>query len=375
MSDQIKPIVMPKWGLAMQEGMVAKWLVEEGAEIAVGDEILDIETSKIANVFESPVAGPLRRVVVGEGETVPVGALLGVVADSSVSDADLDAFVERFQQEFAAHAAEAGTAAPEPETIEAGGRRILYLALGEGEGVPILLIHGFGGDLHNWQFNQEALAAGRPTFALDLPGHGGSTKDLGAGKVDVSTLAAAVLDFMGAKGIAQAHLVGHSLGGAIALDLALNHPDRVASVTAISSAGLGSDINMAYIEGFMAAKRRKQLEPVLEMLVADPAMVSREMIEDVLKFKRLDGVEAALNRIIEGTFAGGQQALQLTGRLGELTAPVQVIWGRQDRVIPVSHSEGLPSRVRVEVFDDAGHMVHMEKAADVNQLIERFVRG
>jgi pyruvate dehydrogenase E2 component (dihydrolipoamide acetyltransferase) len=125
----------------------------------------------------------------------------------------------------------------------------------------------------------------------------------------------------------------------------------------------------------MAAGRRKQLQPVLEMLVADPAMVSREMIEDVLKFKRLDGVEAALNRIIEGTFAGGQQALQLTGRLGELAAPVQVIWGRQDRVIPVSHSEGLPARVRVEVYDDAGHMVHMEKAADVNQLIERFVRG
>ena len=61
MSDAIRPIVMPKWGLAMQEGMVAKWLVEAGAEVKTGDEILDIETSKLANVFESPVAGPLRR--------------------------------------------------------------------------------------------------------------------------------------------------------------------------------------------------------------------------------------------------------------------------------------------------------------------------
>jgi pyruvate dehydrogenase E2 component (dihydrolipoamide acetyltransferase) len=375
MSEQIKPIVMPKWGLAMQEGMVAKWLVEAGAEIKAGDEILDIETSKIANVFESPVAGPLRRIVVGEGETVPVGALLGVVADRSVPDADLDAFVARFQEEFAAHAAEAGVAAPEPETIEAGGRRIRYLALGEGDDVPIVFIHGFGGDLNNWQFNQEALAAARPTYALDLPGHGGSTKDLGAGQADVGALAAAVLDFLDATGVARAHLVGHSLGGAIALHLALNHPDRVASVTAICAAGLGPEINMAYIDGFMAAGRRKQLQPVLEMLVADPAMVSREMIEDVLKFKRLDGVETALNRIIDGTFAGGQQALQMTGQLGELTMPVQVIWGRQDQVIPVGHSEGLPSRVHVHVFDDAGHMVHMEKAAEVNQLIERFVGG
>ena len=375
MSDAIRPIVMPKWGLAMQEGMVAKWLVAQGAEIKAGDEILDIETSKIANVFESPIAGSLRRVVVGEGETVPVGALLGVVAEASVPDADLDAYVAKFQDEFAAHAAEAGAAAPEPQTIDAGGRRIRYLALGEGEGVPIVFIHGFGGDLNNWQFNQEALAGGRATYALDLPGHGGSTKDLGGGHVHVGALAAAVLDFMDTKAIASAHLVGHSLGGAIALDLALNHADRVASVTAICSAGLGPEINMAYIDGFMQAKRRRQLQPVLEMLVADPETLSREMIEDVLKFKRLDGVEAALNRIVDDTFAGGEQALQLTSRLGEIAAPVQVIWGLEDRIIPVSHSEGLPPSVRVHVLEAAGHMVHMEKAAEVNDLIEGFIGG
>jgi pyruvate dehydrogenase E2 component (dihydrolipoamide acetyltransferase) len=373
MSDAIKPIVMPKWGLAMQEGMVAKWLVEEGAEISGGDEILDIETSKIANVYESPVAGPLRRRLVGEGETVPVGALLGVVAESSVSDAELDAFVARFQEEFAAHAAEATASAPEPETIEAGGRRFRYLALGTGEGPPIVFIHGFGGDLNNWQFNQEALAEAHATYALDLPGHGGSSKELGPGAGDVGTLAQAVLDFLDAKEIGKAHLVGHSLGGAVALELALDHPDRVSSATLVCSAGLGPEINMEYIGGFMQAKRRKQLEPVLAMLVADPEMVSREMIEDVLKFKRLDGVEAALNRIIDANFAGGRQALDLTSRLGEVRVPVQVIWGRQDQIIPARHAEGLPAKVPVRVFDDAGHMVHMEKAAEVNELLKRFV--
>jgi pyruvate dehydrogenase E2 component (dihydrolipoamide acetyltransferase) len=111
------------------------------------------------------------------------------------------------------------------------------------------------------------------------------------------------------------------------------------------------------------------------MLVADPAMVSREMIEDVLKFKRLDGVDAALNRIVADTFAGGQQALQLTNRLAEITVPVQVIWGRHDRILPVAHSEGLPSNIRVHVFDDAGHMAHMEKAAEANDLIRSFIGG
>jgi pyruvate dehydrogenase E2 component (dihydrolipoamide acetyltransferase) len=372
MSEAIRAIVMPKWGLAMQEGMVAKWLVEEGSEISQGEEILDIETSKIANVYESPVSGQLRRQLVGEGQTVPVGALLGVVSEGAVSDADLDAFVERYQAEFAAKAAEAAEVAPEPETIDAGGRRIRYLELGEGEAAPILFIHGFGGDLNNWQYNQEALAEERRTIAPDLPGHGGSSKDLGAGHVHVGALAGAMIAFMDAKGVRGAHLVGHSLGGVIALDLALNHPGYVASATVIGSAGLGPDINMAYIDGFMQAKRRKQLQPVLEMLVADPEMVSREMIEEVLKFKRLDGVDTALNRIIDDCFAGGRQALDLSGRLGELTVPVQVIWGREDRIVPASHAEGLPEGIRVHVLDGAGHLVHMEKAADVNRLIGAF---
>ena len=373
MSDAIKPVVMPKWGLAMQEGMVARWLVEEGAQIAAGEEILDIETSKIANVFESPVAGTLRRRVVGEGETVPVGALLGVVADDAVPDGELDGFVAAFQEQFSAHAAEAAETGPEPATIEAGGRRLRYLEMGSGEGPPVLFIHGFGGDLYSWQFNQEALAESQVTYALDLPGHGGSAKDLGSGQADVGALATAVIDFLDAKRIGEAHLVGHSLGGAIALDLALNHPERIASATLLCPAALGPEINMAYIDGFMQARRRKQLQPVLEMLVADPAMVSREMIEEVLKYKRLDGVEAALNRIAGDTFAGGRQALQLTGRLGELTVPVQVIWGAKDQILPASHAEGLPASVSVTLLDDAGHMAHMEKAAEVNQNLRAFI--
>ena len=85
---------MPQWGLAMTEGMVAEWHVEEGATVAEGDDLLEIETSKITNVFEAPGAGVLRRRIVAEGETVPVQALLAVVAPPEVSDADIDAFIE-----------------------------------------------------------------------------------------------------------------------------------------------------------------------------------------------------------------------------------------------------------------------------------------
>ncbi len=173
MSDAIQAITMPKWGLAMDEGMVAAWQVDEGAEVAKGDEIVEIETTKITNVFESPAAGILRRRIVGQGEIVPVGALLAVVAGAEVAEAEIDAFVERFQAEFAVAAeAAAESAEAEPQTIEAAGRSINYLRSGTAGGPPLVLVHGFGGDLNNWLFNQPALSEGHTVYALDLPGHG-----------------------------------------------------------------------------------------------------------------------------------------------------------------------------------------------------------
>ncbi len=374
MTEAIQPIVMPKWGLAMQEGMLAAWHVAEGQEVTKGQEIADIETSKMANALESPVSGPLRRRLVGEGATVAVGALLAVVADAAVADDAIEAFVSEFQESFAAAAAQASVAGgPEPEYAEAGGRRLRYLKLGEAAGVPVVFVHGFGGDLNNWLFNQPALAEKRTTYALDLPGHGGSTKEVGEG--DVGAMAAAVADFMAALGVAKAHLVGHSLGGAVGLALALDHPERVASVTAVAPAGFGREISMEYIDGFIQTSRARKLKPILGMLVHDPALVTNDMVEDLLKYKRLDGVDAALNRIASTCFAGGRQALQLTPRLGEIKVPVQVVWGREDRIVPASHAEGLPGSVKVTLLDEAGHLVHMEKAAEVNGLIEPAAAG
>ena len=130
---------------------------------------------------------------------------------------------------------------------------------------------------------------------------------------------------------------------------------------------------MEYIDGFMQAKRRKAAGAGAR----DAGRRSRHGVarddRGRAQFKRLDGVEAALNRIIHDNFAGGRQTLELTPRLGDVSVPVQVIWGRQDRIVPVSHAERLPANVPVRVFDNAGHMVHMEKAAEVNELIKLFV--
>jgi len=371
MAGAITPVTMPKWGLTMTEGMVAKWLVAVGTKIGAGAEIMEIETTKITNVFESPAAGTLRRQVVPEGTTVPIGGLLAVVADDSVTDAEIDAFITKFQAEFVPLEDDDAAAASGPAVIEAGGRRLRYLRLGPEGGVPILFIHGFGADLGTWMFNQPALAERHATYALDLPGHGGSGKEVGSG--DVASLLAAVVDFMAAVSIYPAHLVGHSLGGALALGLAYAHPGLVASLTLIASAGLGPDINMAFIDGFIRAGKRKEAKETLELLVADPGAVSRTMIDEVLKYKRLDGVGVALQAIAAEAFPAGRQAADLRDTLAAATVPRQVIWGRADRIIPVVHSESLPKGVAVHVLDRAGHLPHMEKSGEVNRLIAELV--
>jgi pyruvate dehydrogenase E2 component (dihydrolipoamide acetyltransferase) len=363
----IQPITMPKWGLAMEEGVLARWAVDEGAEIAAGQEIMDIETTKIANVFESPVAGVLRRKVVSEGETVPVGALLGVVSDPGVAEAEVDAFIGDFLDNFKP-AEKGASGAPTPKTVEVKGGRIRYLKAGPEDGTPILMIHGFGADLMTWMFNQAELAQDRPVYAIDLPGHGGSGKDVGKGSLEA--LAAAVLAFMDALGIARAHLVGHSLGGAVAVEMALTSPDRVTAVTLIAPAGFGTEISREFIEGFIGESRARKLRPILEMLVADPAMVTGDMVEEVLKFKRLDGAVAALRAIADANFDNGTQRIALRERLGELTIPVRVIWGEADRILPARHADGLPQNVRVTHIVGAGHIPHLEKAAEITALIK-----
>ena len=361
---------MPKWGLSMTEGTVVEWLVEEGTELNNGDEVVEVESEKINNAVETPAPGVLRRRVAKEGDVLPVGGMLGVIADASVSDEEIDAYVEEFQANFVPSEEEAG--GPEPETVEIVGKNIQYLKLGEGEGVPLVLLHGFGGDINIWVFNQEALAeGGRTVYAVDLPGHGGSTKDVGEG--DLASLVRVVEGFMGEMGVEKAHLFGHSMGGAVAASLAIQHPEKVQSLSLIASAGLGEEINGDYIEGFIAANRRKEMKNALGLLFATPDLVNRQLVNDVIRFKRLDGVDEALRKLADKLFPNGKQAD--VPDLSGVEVPMLVVWGREDKIVPVAHSENAPTNARVEVLDDTGHMPQMEASGRTNRLIGEFLDG
>ncbi len=362
--DRIKPIVMPKWGLSMREGKVTGWLAEEGARIDVGKEILEVETDKIAGVVEATDSGVLRRRLGAPDAVYPVKALLGVVAPESVSEAEIDAYV-------------AGYVAPaiEEESDEAGAAhefldlpegRIRYARRGEGPR-DVILIHGFGGDLDNWLFNIDALAETSRVFALDLPGHGQSVMVIG--EASPAGLARTLLAFMAALDITEAHLVGQSLGGAVAVEAARQSPERVRSLSLLAPAGLGPEINADYIAGFVAAGSRRELKPVVENLFADPGKVTRQLVEDLLKYKRLDGVGAALGALAQGSFPEGRQQTFPAGALAKLGLPVLVVWGAEDRIIPAAHAARATS-AKTEVIEGAGHMVQMEAAARVNALIK-----
>jgi pyruvate dehydrogenase E2 component (dihydrolipoamide acetyltransferase) len=378
--DRIVPVTMPKWGLSMQLGKVTGWIVAEGDEVGVGDDLADIETDKIAGTLEAPDAGTVRRLVARIGEDVPVSGTIALIAPAGVSDADLDAAVSQAREVIDAGVPDDADGGPQVVQTDVGGRKIAYAGAGQ-DGDVVLLVHGFGGDRNSWLFLQEPLAARFRVYALDLPGHGTSAKDIGdvadgpAGPAGV--LADAVTGVLDALGAGRAHLVGHSMGGAVVLAVAARDPARVASLTLIAPSGFGPEINAGYLRGFAGAQTRRELKPVVGQIFADESLVTRQLVDDLLAYKRLDGVDEALHALLDTVLLDGDaQRQDSPAALAAVSGavPVTVIWGREDRIIPPAQADAVTGATR-HLIDGAGHMPHMEKPAEVQHAIEETIAG
>ena len=281
-----------------------------------------------------------------------------MIAGAEVSDAEVDAFVEEFQAAFVP-GDEDEDAGPQPETVELASGPVRFLTQGEGE--PVVLLHGFGGDLNNWLFAIPALAESHTVYALDLPGHGGSGKA-------VRTAASPAWPPRSSSSWTPTGSTACTSSGTrwAARWPATVAPARIASLTLVAPAGLGSEISREFLDGFVEAAGRRDLKPVLQLLFADESLVTRQLVDDVLKYKRIDGVQDALRAIAAAAL---HEPDPIADRLEALDAPVLVLWGAQDRIIAV------PDRPDVCVIDGAGHSPHMEAAGEVNRLMTGFLES
>ena len=171
MSD-IYPIAVPKWGIEMVEGTINSWNKREGDSVSKGDEVFDMESDKIVNVWEAPVSGVLRRVIAAEGEAYPVGALLGVIAVADVSDADIDAFIAAFAGGNSAEKPPQPAASTASANDTAARTNPVVRKLAEELGVDLNSVVGTGRNGRITQEDVQAAAAGSAgnaaTDAVDI---------------------------------------------------------------------------------------------------------------------------------------------------------------------------------------------------------------
>lgn len=198
MSQRIFPITMPKWGIEMQQGTITEWHAAPGAALAKGAPLLDVETEKIVNSVEAPVAGTLRRIVAETGATESVGALIAVFADASVTDAELDAFIAGFKPADASFEQDAPAAAPAPAATPAaadatdGEARISPIArrIAERLGVDITQVKGTG---RNGRVSKEDVEAFAASLGLGAAGAGGAAPAAAASTVTATPAGDGVL--------------------------------------------------------------------------------------------------------------------------------------------------------------------------------------
>lgn len=258
----------------------------------------------------------------------------------------------------------------------------------EGKGPTVLFIHGLLGTHRNWDHLFDTLAAEQRVVAPDLLGHGASAKPMG--DYSLSAHAATVRDLLDHLGIASATLVGHSLGGGIALQFAYLFPERVDRLVLVSSGGLGRELSP-----FLRAATLPGSEWVLPILASPWIRHRGEAVgrglarvgvhggSDVSEAWR--GLGSLGDRESRQAFLAtaravinlGGQTVNAGPRLHlAATVPTLLVWGARDRMIPSWHAVRAQQAIagsRIEVFERAGHFPHLDDPERFAQVLKEFI--
>lgn len=265
------------------------------------------------------------------------------------------------------------------------GNRIRYRVTGAGE--PVLLLHGVGRSLEDWSEQHDLLSDRYRVLSLDLPGFAFSElNDRPATLAAIASLLPGVLDELAVRG--PVHLVGNSLGGAVAMTFAVECPDRSATLVLASSAGFGREVTIALrllavapnglrlLRGTRLGSRR-----VTRSLFHDASFVTADRVDRALVLSRQPGHANTLLEVIRdlGTFRGVDEGWRsrLLGRLRRLRIPTLVLWGERDRVLPASHLENAAALLpgaETHLFPATGHLPMIERAEEFAGLVRQFLR-
>lgn len=416
-------LAMPRLGETMEEGRVVKWLKAPAETFARGEAILEIETDKTIAEFPALTDGRLIRILTGEGEMVTVGEPIARIDVPAEALTENDAKPSATSENDRALPAVARSTAP---TVSIGGRvratplarqlarrhgvditrvsgsgrrgriekidvlatidgttasttvsvpadvkyaslsrgRMAYLDSGPGSGLPVLLLHGFSGDRTTWAAVMSGLKrAGRRVIVPDLPGHGAT--EIAA--LGISDLGADLSKLLDALDIQKLDVVAHSIGALAAAELASAAHTRIASLSLLAPAGLGSDIDSHFVYGMANAKATGEVAHLLRRL-----SVNRVELSDMaLQALTGDLSRGRLIALAEAAVGPSGQKADILAALEKLSTafPVRVLFGLEDKIIPWTQVRGLPPRVAIHLLARSGHMPQWDQTKDVLDIL------
>jgi pimeloyl-ACP methyl ester carboxylesterase len=276
---------------------------------------------------------------------------------------------------FCALAATAYAQDATTKQVEIFGQKIYYLEAGSGP--EVILLHGLGGDNGNWRMTLPALASNFHVYAPDQIGFGQSDKPL------INYRVATLVDFLNAfykkLGITKATLVGNSLGGWVAMNFALQYPDKVNRLVLVDSAGYSFKRT-----GGVAPAREVLLglnpsslagtKQLMAIVFHNKAFSSDAVAEQVFTehLRKNDGY--TINSFVDSILRGEDF---VDGKLGALKAPTLIVWGRDDMLVPLASGKALAEDIagsQTVVLDDCGHVPQMECAGPFNDSLLKYLR-
>lgn len=417
-------------GEYMDSVIVLEWMVSIGDAVTAGDPIATVETAKAATEVAAPCDGVLTAIFAEVGSEIALTECLGLIG----KDTDDDAYdrapgktreptarsapdetlpgtvmpgspAGRIIASPAARKAAASaridlsqiqpssptgriklrdleragkndvtaeyqaSAPPAPAVSDQPGPLNLYRS-GPKDGVPVVLLHGFASDAQSWHPIESELARTHQVIRIDLPNHGRSPQRR---LRDFRTLAREIVQTFDDLHIGQAHIVGHSLGGACALALADIRPRKVQSLSLIAPGGLGPVINGDFIDGVTRASRAESLRPWLKAMVADEDMITDEFVRAAMASRQESALRQAQALMADDLFPDSVQSFDLRPALQRLECPASIVWGKADRILPWRQALAAPGRMALHLFERVGHAPQLECPEEVMQIIGRAI--